>query len=336
MLKKCILTLCMAFLFLFSLSGCARQEKPARIGVSMGVGSAARWPQEAAFMEARAKEVGAEIEIRINKTDEPKTQQQDCIEMIDSGIEVLILTARDVTKAGEILEYAKKKKVPVISYARVIIGDQIDLYVGYDSNRIGQRQGQYLTELVPSGNYILLRGDKGDYNSQLVYAGAWRYLEEIQDNINIILDSNVPEWSVDETKKMVKEAITANDNKIDAILAPNDKLAGACAEVLKELEITNPVIITGMDAELDAAKRILDGTQGCTIYMDLKLLANLAVDEAVLLANHKKADVNAEFDNQSGETIDANLITGQLVTKENLDKVLIDSGYLTHEEVYGN
>jgi len=30
------------------------------------------------------------------------------------------------------------------------------------------------------------------------------------------------------------------------------------------------------------------------------------------------------------------LITGEMVTKENIDKILIESGYYTKEQVYGN
>lgn len=326
--------ICLTFLLGGLLTGCSQKDKQVQIGVSFGVGAAERWEREKKYMEERAAEKDVEIEVRLNRTDEPKTQLEDCQEMIDSGIDVLLLTPRDVSKTKEILAYAKEKKVPVINYARVLLEDRPDLYVGYDSARIGQQQGQFITELVYEGDYIILRGDEGDYNSQLVYEGALNYIESIKENINILLDANVPGWSVDDAKRMVMEAISANGNKVDAILAPNDKLAGASAEAVAELGLTNSVKIVGMDAELDAARRIVEGTQAATIYMDLKILAYTAIDEAILMSTNKPATINAEFDNLGDQPIDANLITGQLVTKENLDKILIDSGYFTHEEVY--
>lgn len=76
-------------------------------------------------MEARAKELGANIEVRLNKTNTPKTQQEDCREMIDKGIDVLILTPRSVANVDNILEYAKSKNVPVICYARVVLGKKL-------------------------------------------------------------------------------------------------------------------------------------------------------------------------------------------------------------------
>lgn len=335
-LTKC-LSICLALsLLVICLGACGSSNEKVKIGVSFGVGQAARWDAEAGFMEDKAKELGADIEIRINRTDEPKSQKDDCIEMIDSGIDVLILTPRDVTKAGDILDYAKSKNVPVISYARVVLGQQVDLFVGYDSNRIGQKMGQYISELAYQGDYIILSGDPGDNNGTLLYEGVMSYITPIKDSINIILDAPVPGWSGAEAKKMVINAVKANGNKIDAIVAPNDVIAGACAEAIAELGITTPVAITGMDSQLDALKRIVAGTQSMTLYLDLNELSNTAIQEAVNLGKGADVNVNAEFDNQSDKQIKANLITGQVVTKENLDELIIEPGYFTHEEVYGS
>lgn len=113
----------------------------------------------------------------------------------------------------------------------------------------------------------------------------------------MILDAPVPGWSVEEAKKMVMDVVASNGNKVDAILAPNDMLAGACAEALKELGVKGHVTITGMDAVLDAVKRIVAGEQDATIYMDLKELAFIAVDEAYHMARNEKVNVNSNFDN---------------------------------------
>ncbi len=334
-MKRFLAFLCVASLFCACFAGCGNSSKSIKIGVSMGVGAAERWAKEQKYMEEHAAELGVPIEVRLNRGDGEKTQQEDCMELIDSGVDVLIYTPRDATKAKEVLAYAKSKNVPVINYARVVLGEPVDLFVGYDSSRIGQQQGQYLAELVYEGDYIILRGDPDDNNATLLYEGTMRYIDPIKENIHILLDAPVPGWDPATAKTMVEEAVAANGGTVDAILAPNDKLAGACAEALAELGVTQHVVITGMDAELDAVQRIVAGTQDSTLYMDLQVLAETAVEEAAKMARGEKVDVNADFDNQSGGTIDANLITGQLVTRENLDAILIDSGHFTKEEVYG-
>lgn len=72
------------------------------------------------------------------------------------------------------------------------------------------------------------------------------------------------------------------------------------------------------------------------MYMDLKNMASAAVDQAVALAKGEKVTANSEITNDKGEKIQVYLITGEMVTKENIDKVLIESGYYTKEQIYGN
>lgn len=345
-MKKAVLICTLAAVFTTCLTGCG-SDKPPKIGVSLGVGSAPRWAQEKIYMEERAEELGAEIEVNLSPKSEGDSQMEDCIALINSGIDVLIMRPKDTDGIDDVIELAKKKNVKIINYAGLADQQPIDLFVGYDCTQIGQTLGQYLSEIVTSGSYILLSGPPEDkYVSSYLYDGAMEYIDPMRDDINIILDASVPGWDPDEAKSMVHDAISKNDNKIDAILAPNDGIAGACAEVIKELGITSPVVITGMDAQLEAAQRIVAGTQSCTIFMNGRFLANTAVEEACKMAKGEKLSINSEMDNGSdnpvpaklinkSNVVPANLISGQLVTKENLDKKLIDSNYFTHEEVYG-
>lgn len=191
-MKKKIVLLLICLLTISSLVGCSKKEEKINIGVSFGVGEATRWQKEKTYMEEKAAELGVNIEVRLNKTDTPLTQTEDCIEMIDQGIDVLILTPRDVTNVEEIISYAKEKNVPVISYSRTVLNEYVDLVVGYDSYRLGQTMGQYLSESVYTGDYIILKGDPSDSNAQLTYDGAMRYIDPMRDDINIILEEAVP------------------------------------------------------------------------------------------------------------------------------------------------
>ena len=64
-------------------------------------------------------------------------------------------------------------------------------------------------------------------------------------------------------------------------------------------------------------------------------MASAAVDQDSALARGEKVTANSEITNDKGEKIQAYLITGEMVTKENIDKVLIESGYYTKEQIYG-
>lgn len=345
-MKKMVFICAAALVLSVGLSGCGSKKVP-NIGVSLGVGSSSRWALEKKYMEERAKELGAEIDVHLSEVFEGTSQMEDCISLINSGIDVLIMRPKDTEGIDDVMELAEQKDVKIICYASLVDKLPIDLFVGYDCEQIGGEVGKYLSEMVTSGDYILLSGPPEDkYVSSYLYNGAMKYINPIRSDINIILDASVPGWKPEVAKDMVREAIIKNGNKVDAILAPNDGIAGACVEVIDELDITGPVVITGMDSQLDAVKRIVAGTQSCTIYMDGRTLANTAIEEAYKLANGEKAAANSEIDNggsvpvranliNKSMRVPANLISGQLVIKENLDRKLIDSNYFTYEEVYG-
>lgn len=289
-------------------------------------------------MQERGKALGLRVETRLNKTDAPKTQIQDCMEMIDSGISVLILVPRDARKMEEILSYAKQKNVKVIAYARAIMGEKIDFFVGYDTYRIGQSLGLHLAEKVYKGRIVFFKGDRNDFNTPLLYDGGMMHIRPLieQGDMKVILDEYITGWSLDLARRTLTEALLKNDCKIDAIFAHNDILAGVAAEVIKDLGIENHVIITGMDAELAAVRRIVAGTQDATVYMDLRAMAYAVINEAYNLATRQKPSTNSLLDNDSNVKIDAYLINGKLVMRENLDKILIESGVYTREQVYGS
>ena len=336
-MRKLLLCLC-ALLLALVLSGCSMFEKPPakKIGISFGAGPAARWAQERVFMEEHAKSLGLEAIVRFNTTDKPKTQQEDCKELIDSGISVLIIMPRDGTKFAETMKYARSKNVKVIAYARPFIKQNSDLFIGYDNYRLGQTEGLYAIEMVRSGNYIILKGDKADNNSTALYEGIMKHVQPATaDGVNIILDDFVPGWSPDKAKEMVRAALLKNDKKIDAIMAPNDRIAGAAVEVLKELGITNRVIVTGMDGELSAVQRIVKGEQHMSVYLHLKDFAVTAVDQAKSYIDKKEFNINSEFVDESGLKTPSYLVSGKVITQQTIDKFIIEPGVYTKEQVYG-
>ena len=119
MLRK-IVCLISAVIILILAVGCGSEPHKPKLGVCFGVGGATRWVKEKQFMEERAKELGADFMIRFNTNDTPKSWREDCFELIDSGIDVLIMIPRDLRQVDDIVDYAKKKNVKVISYGRAI------------------------------------------------------------------------------------------------------------------------------------------------------------------------------------------------------------------------
>ena len=221
MLKKWLSCICAAILLL-GLGGCEDNSRKVKIGVSIGAGGAARWQKDMAFMQERAKALGADIELRLNLPDSSKTQAEDCLEMLSDGIDVLIITPNNTRKVDDVLMYAKQKNTKVVSYARAVMGGNVDLFVGYDCYKIGQNMGQHLTEKVYHGDIIVLKGDVNDFNTPFLYYGAMKYIKPLIENgkLNMVLDAYVPKWSPAEAKPSPQTATVSMRSSPPMIASP--------------------------------------------------------------------------------------------------------------------
>lgn len=325
-------------LAVIALGGCSDQPSTPRLGISFGVGEARRWPYEMQVMVERAKEMGLQVDARLNKNQAAMTQIEDCEDMIRQGVSALIVVPRDAGSMKEILRKARARDIKVIAYARAIHDAEFDFYVGYDTYRIGRSLGTSLVERVSRGDIALLKGDPADINSPALHGGVMRSIKPYVDggDVNIVLDEYVENWQPETAKAILRRAIEENHGRIDGVLAQNDILAGAAAEVIDEMRLGNPVAIVGMDAELPALRRLVRGRQASTIHMDLKTMSTIAVDAADSLIRRQPAPANAEFVSLSGRRSDAYLVNGRIITKENLDRQIIEPGIYTREEIYGD
>ena len=101
-----------------------------RIGFSMDTLKEERWQRDKQFVEQRAKEVGAVLDVQVaNGDDAVQTKQAD--NMLTKGIDVLIVAPHNGEIAASIVEAAHRRGVPVISYDRLIRNADVDLYLSH-------------------------------------------------------------------------------------------------------------------------------------------------------------------------------------------------------------
>jgi len=163
-----------------------------------------------------------------------------------------------------------------------------------------------------------------------------KFIQPLADkgDIKVAMDQFVKDWQPSEAQKLCEQALTANQNKIDAVLAPNDGTAGGCIQALAAQGLAGKVPITGQDAELAGAIRIVQGTQSMTVYKDTRALAHKAIDMALELSQGKTIDTQGKVVFNNKKDVPSVLLTPLIVTKDNLDELLIKSGYLKKEQVY--
>jgi D-xylose transport system substrate-binding protein len=306
-----------------------------KIGLSLPTQREERWVKDGETMKAAAKAAGIDLRVQVTDNDAAK-QVAQCENLISQGIKVLILAPHDASSASVIVDKATKAGIKVISYDRLVTDSAADyVYLSFDNVKVGELQGEYITKKVPKGTYIVLAGSPTDNNAKLFRQGAMKFIQPLADkgDIKIAMDQFVKDWQPSEAQKLCEQALTANGNKIDAVLAPNDGTAGGCIQALAAQGLAGKVPITGQDAELAGAIRIVRGTQSITIFKDTRQLGKKAIEIAADLAAGKPVQTNAAVNNGKKD-VPSVLLTPYVVDKANLDKVLIDSGYLTKQAVY--
>jgi len=307
-----------------------------KVGLSLPTQQEERWVRDRDAMLAEAKKAGVDLRVQISNNDAAK-QVSQCENLLSQGIKVLILAPHDATSASTIIDKAVAAGVKVISYDRLVLDSNADYYyLSFDNVKVGELQGDWLTKKVNKGNFIVLSGAPTDNNAKLFKEGAMKFIKPLADkgDVKIVFEQPVKDWAPAEAQKLCEQALTAAGNKVDGVLAPNDGTAGGCIQALAAQNLAGKVPITGQDAELSAAIRIVQGQQGMTVFKDTRLLGAKAIQMAVDMVNGKAVDTQGKTVNNNKKDVPSVLLVPYSVTKENLDKLLIESGYLKKEQVY--
>ena len=319
-------------------SGYQRKTKkagePVYIGFSMDTLKEERWQRDKQLVEARAKEVGAQLDVQVANGDDA-VQTKQCDNMLTKGVDVLIVAPHNGDIAASIVEKAHAAGVPVISYDRLIKNSDVDLYVSHQVVKIGEMQADYAVKHVAKGNYVVIGGSPTDNNAILLHTGQMNILKPAQDrgDINIITDQYAKEWKAEEAQRITEDSLTKTKNDIKAIVASNDGTAGGAISALEAAGLAGKVLVTGQDAQLDAVQRIAKGTQTMTIYKPIKPLADSAVDSAVKLAHGEALNAPDKINNAKID-VPAILQVPIAVDKDNIVDTVIKDGYHKLEDVY--
>jgi D-xylose transport system substrate-binding protein len=312
-----------------------KEEPKPRIGLLMDTLEEERWQRDRDLFLERAKQLGAEVLVESAERDDAK-QLQLAESLLERGVQALVVVPHDAEAAAQIVEAASKRSVPVISYDRLILKADVELYVSYDNRRIGEQQAQELLNRAPKGNYILLGGAPTDHNAKLIREGQLAVLDAAvkRRDIRIVADPWTPDWSAEAAMTLTEAALTKAGNQVAAIVASNDLTAGGAIQALEKHGLAGRVLVSGQDANLDAVRRIVNGTQTMTVYKPLRPLARGAASAAVQMAKGEKVEGTSTIDNGKA-VVQAILYAPIPVHKDLVDQIIINDKFLTREQVYG-
>jgi D-xylose transport system substrate-binding protein len=313
-------------------------NKKLKIGFAMATLREERWVRDKDAFEKRCKELDVDCIITVADNNSER-QAGDVDTLLTQNVDVLVIAANDATQAASMVDKAKAKGIPVISYDRLINSDKIDLYISHQVPVIGQKMAEYAMQKVPKGNYVMIYGDPGDNNALIMKKAQMEVLKPAIDrgDIKIVSEEFAKDWSRDGALKIMENALVNNGNNVQAVIASNDGTASGALSALEKAGLTGKVLVTGQDAEKVALQSIAEGKQTMTIYKPIVPLANGAVDAAVKLAKKEPLTGTVKFMNDKlNKEVTAILLEVTAVDKANLMTTIIKDGFQTYDEIYKN
>jgi D-xylose transport system substrate-binding protein len=309
-------------------------EKKIKIGLSMDTLKEERWVKDRDLFLKRAGDLGAEVIVQ-SADGKDETQLNQVENMLTQGIDVLVIIPHNTEMAVTMVEAAKKAGVPVVSYDRLIKNSDVDLYISFDNEKVGEMQAKYLTERAPKGNYILIGGAPTDNNAKMFRAGQMRVLQPFIDRkeISVVADQWARDWLPDEALKHTENALTQNRSDVVAVLASNDATAGGAVQALSMVGLGGKVFVSGQDADLAALQRIVAGTQSMTIYKPVSVLAVRAAELAISLAKREAVNASSKVNNGKID-VPSILLDPIMVDRSNIDATVIKDGFHSRESIY--
>lgn len=358
-MKKRIVILCTLAVFLTVLVACddgdiaSSSEISGRVGVSMPSMTLERWERDGNNMADNLRALDFEVDLQFAQ-DDVQTQISQIENMITNEVDILVVASIDGETLTEVLELAYSQGIPVIAYDRLIMNSEhVSYYVTFDNFLVGVIQGQFLIDElkldtgVGPFNIELFAGSPDDNNARFFFDGAMSVLQPYITSGELIITSGqtdftqmaIPNWETADAQARMDNLLSAHytDTELHAILSPNDSLALGVVSSLQSLGYgdTRPMpIITGQDADLANVKSILEGGQAMTVFKDTRILANSATRMVQEILNDESVTVNDTETYDNGmrvvPTYLADVIT---ITTDNVEEVLVESGFYTAEEI---
>ena len=313
----------------FSTAALAEGKK---IGVSWSNFSQERWKFDAAAMRSSIQRAGNTY-VTTDAEYSAEKQLSDIRDLIDQGIDVLVIVPVDQQAILPAIDWAAEAGVEVIAYDRLIEDPRV-FYLTFDNVGVGRIIAAVVKQEVPEGNFVIIKGDETDANTTFLRRG----MDEIigpsvtGGTIKIVAEVNIEGWKPEGAFEAMTKILAENGNQVDAVLAQNDGMAGGVAEALAAQGMNVP--LGGQDGDPGAINRVAQGLQTVSVWKNNVELGKIAGKIANQLADgvpmDRVTDAVKFSDGELGVEVNAILLTPTAITKDSI-YMAIDADHITQK-----
>ncbi|APO75660.1 sugar ABC transporter substrate-binding protein [Rhizobium etli 8C-3] len=324
------------------------------VGIAMPTKSSARWIDDGNNIVKQLEAAGYGTDLQYADDDIPN-QLSQIENMVTKGVKVLVIAAIDGTTLSDVLQKAHDAGIKVIAYDRLIRDSaNVDYYATFDNFQVGVLQATSIVDALglKEGkgpfNIELFGGSPDDNNAFFFYDGAMSVLQPYIDSGKLVVKSGQTgmdkvgtlRWDAATAQARMDNLLSANytDARVDAVLSPYDGLSIGIISSLKGVGYGTPEqplpVVSGQDAEIPSVKSIIAGEQHSTVFKDTRELAKVTVAMVDAVMSGKEPEVNDTKTYDNGvKVVPSYLLKPVAVDKTNYEKVLIEGGYYTADQL---
>lgn len=310
--------------------GAAHAQQPV-VGVSWSNFQEERWKTDETAIKKALDAAGAKY-ISADAQSSAAKQLSDVEALIAQGATALIILAQDSDAIAPAITKAQNEGIPVVGYDR-LIENPYAYYITFDNKEVGRLQAAEVMKVKPKGNYIFIKGSASDPNADFLFSGQMEVLKPAIDkgDIKNVGEAYTDSWLPANAQRNTEQMLTANNNKVDAVVASNDGTAGGAIAALAAQGLAGSVPVSGQDADFAALNRIALGTQTVSVWKDSRELGKRAAEIAIDLAkgtDPKAVKGTTTFTGgPKGVAMNSTFLKPVPITKDNLD-VIIEAGWV--------
>ena len=292
------------------------------------------------YFEAAVKDIDPSIKVIANNAQgDAAVQLQQAESALTNGANVIVVSPFTAESGASIVAKADAAKAKVVAYDGGIDGAVPAAYVSFQTEKVGELQGQYLLDHLAKGSTVaMINGDITSAPGRDFKAGAHKILDPAfkSGQLKLGYEADTAGFDPATGQRSMEQGLTKLNDDVQGVIAPNDGLANAVITALTARKLNGKVLVTGQDATDAGLTSILAGDQSMTVYKSIRDEATAAAKIAVALAKGDTAGASALTTTTTGNgtgDIPSLLLDPVAVTKDNIADVVIKDGYTTKDKI---
>jgi ribose transport system substrate-binding protein len=250
-----------------------------------------------------ADRLGVNLQVQAAEREIDVEKQMQIVEnMIQTGIQALVITPSGSREIVSALVKAKNAKVPIIivdtrvdAKAAADAGVKTETFVGSDNYAGGKLAGEYLVKVSGGKAHVgILEGIPGHETGDSRMRG---FRDAVKDAAGITIVASQPaNWERDQGFNVFQNMLQAHPD-IDSVFACSDLMALGAVEAIRAAGKTGTIKVIGFDALDDAKKAIAAGTMAASVAQFPSEMGKAAVESAVKVIRGESlpADINVKL-----------------------------------------